>query len=114
MVTNRGVFRFDVETHEMYLAEVFPWQDKADIEEVRKAFPWNLKVARELKIIAPPTERELWVMRLMDPLGLWTVARVLDTTLGKLVLSGKHDIEAYNALEEGREAAWRKALEIVT
>jgi len=53
-------------------------------------------------------------MRLMDPLGLWTVARVLDTTLGKLVLSGKHDIEAYNALEEGREAAWRKALEIVT
>lgn len=114
VVTNKGVFRFDVVTHEIYLAEIFPWQDEEDIEEIKKAFPWRLKAAKELKIIEPPTERELWAMRLMDPVGLWTVAKVLDTTLGKLVLSGKHDIEGYNTLAEAREAAWRKAMEILT
>jgi glutaconate CoA-transferase subunit B len=114
VVSDRGVFRFDGKTHEMYLAEVFPWQDREDIEEIKKSFPWNLKVAGELKIIEPPTERELWAMRLMDPVGLWTVPKVLDTTVGKLVLSGKHDIEGYNTLEDEREAAWRKALQILT
>jgi hypothetical protein len=114
VVTDRGVFRFDGETHEVYLAEVFPWQDKADIEDVKTAFPWNLKVTKDLKIIEPPTKRELWAMRLMDPVGLWTVAKVLDTTVGKLILSGRHDTEGYNTLEEAREAAWRKALEILT
>lgn len=114
VVTNRGIFRFDAETHEIYLAEVFPWQDDEDIEEIRKSFPWRLKVAKELKIIEPPTDRELWAMRLMDPVGIWSKAKITDTTLGKLVLSGKHDIEGYNALEEGREAAWRKAMGILT
>jgi glutaconate CoA-transferase subunit B len=114
VVTDRGVFRFDAGSRELYLAEVFPWQDKGDIAEIRKAFPWNLKVAGELKVIEPPTERELWAMRLMDPIGLWTVGKVLDTTLGKLVLSGKHDLEAYNTFEEAKEAAWRKAMDILT
>jgi glutaconate CoA-transferase subunit B len=114
VVTDRGLFRFDVGTHEMYLAEVFPWQDRDDIEEIKKAFPWTLQVAGELKVIEPPTERELWAMKLMDPVGLWTVEKVLDTTVGRLVLSGKHDIEGYNTLEEQREAAWRKAMDILT
>ena len=114
VVTDRGVFRFDTKTHEMYLAEVFPWQDKEDIEGIKKTFPWNLKVAGELKIIEPPGERELWAMKLTDPVGLWTVPKVLDTTVGRLVLSGKRDIEGYNTLEGEREAAWRKVLEILT
>jgi glutaconate CoA-transferase subunit B len=114
VVTDRGVFRFDSETHELYLAEVFPWQNRDDIDEVKKAFPWDLKAAEELRIIEPPTERELWAMRLMDPVGLWTVGKVLDTTLGKLVLSAKYDIEGYNTFEEAREAAWRKAVAILT
>ena len=114
VVTDRGVFRFDAKTHEMYLAEVFPWQDREDIEEIKKAFPWHLKVARELKIIEPPAERELWAMKLMDPVGLWTVPKVLETTVGRLVLSGKRDIESYNTLEAEREAAWRKVMAILT
>jgi glutaconate CoA-transferase subunit B len=114
VVTDRGIFRFDADSRELYLAEVFPWQDREDIADIKKAFPWNLEVAGELKVIEPPTERELWAMRLMDPVGLWTVGKVLDTTLGKLVLSGKHDLEAYNTFEEAQEAAWRKAMDILT
>ena len=78
VVTDRGVFRFDAETHEVYLAEVYPWQDDEDIDDVKNSIPWNLKVAKKLKIIEPPTERELWALRLMDPNGQYIIANIMD------------------------------------
>jgi glutaconate CoA-transferase subunit B len=89
VVTDRGVFRFDPETHILYLAEIFPWQDEADIEDVKNSIPWDLKVARELKIIEPPTERELWALRLMDPLCQYTIANIMDRPIGKILAEGK-------------------------
>ena len=112
--TNRGVFRFDSQTHELYLAEVFPWQDEADIGEIKKSFPWDLRVAKELKIIEPPTKRELWAMELMDPNKSFIIANVLDRPLGKILLEGKFNIEGYDTYLKDYERSAREAMEILS
>jgi len=114
VITNRGVFRFDSETHELYLAEVFPWQDDEDIEEVKKSFPWDLKVAKELKIIEPPTERELWALRLMDPNGQYIIASIMDRPIGKIIMESKFDLEGYDIFLGLMERAAREAVDFVT
>ena len=114
VVTDRGVFRFQPETHELYLAEVFPWQNEKDIEEVKKGFPWDLKVAKELKIIEPPKERELWALRLMDPLGQYTIASIMDRPIGKIIAEGKYDLEGYDTFLKLNETAIQEVLEFVS
>ena len=114
VITNRGVFRFDSETNELYLAEVFPWQDEEDIEEVKKGFPWDLKVAREPKVIEPPTERELWALRLMDPNGQYIIASVMDRPIGKIIAERKFDLEGYDTFLGLMEKAMREAMDFVT
>jgi glutaconate CoA-transferase subunit B len=114
VVTDRGVFRFDPKTHELYLAEVFPWQDEASIEELKKCFPWDLKVAKELKIIEPPTERELWALRLMDPLGQYCIASIMNRPIGKIIIEGKYNLEGYDTFLELAESAIKKVLETVS
>jgi glutaconate CoA-transferase subunit B len=114
VVTNRGVFRFEPDTHELFLAEVFPWQDDEDIEEVKKGFPWDLKVAKELKIIVPPTERELWALRLMDPTGQYIIASILDRPLGKIILEGKLNLEGYCTFLELSDRAIMEVLDFVS
>lgn len=95
-VTDRGVFRFDAETHEMYLADVFPWQDEKDIDEIVKAAPWDLKVAKDLKIIAPPSEDEVNAIALMDPLSFYRITQYVDRPSSKYTLMGRHDLIAFN------------------
>jgi len=114
VVTDRGVFRFDPETHMLYLAEVFPWQDEEDIEEVKNSIPWDLKIAKELKIIEPPTERELWALRLMDPLGQYIIASVMDRPISKIIAEGKLDLEGYDEFLGLAERAIGEVLEFVT
>jgi len=113
VATDRGVFRFDPETHELHLADVFPWQDEKDIEEVRKGFPWDLKVAKELKIMEPPTDRELWALRLMDSTSNYILANVMDRPIGKFILAGKLDLEGYDQYLGMQEKALREILQSV-
>jgi glutaconate CoA-transferase subunit B len=114
VATNRGVFRFDSETHELYLAEVFPWQDEKDIEEVRKSFPWDLKVAEELKIMEPPTERELWALRLMDSTSNYILPSILDRPIGRIILAGRLNLEGYDEYLGMQEKAFREILDFVS
>lgn len=114
VVTDRGVFRFDTTTHELFLAEVFPWQDEEDIEDIKNSFPWDLKVAGELKILEPPTGRELWALGLMDPTGQYTIANIMDRPLGKIILEGKFNLEGYNTFMELSDRAMKEVLDFVT
>lgn len=114
VATDRGVFRFDSETYELYLAEVFPWQDEEDVEGVKKSFPWDLKVAEELKIMEPPTERELWALRLMDSTSQYIVPSVMDRPLGKIILAGKLNLEGYDEFLGLMEKALREILDFVS
>ena len=96
VVTDKGIFRFDPETHEMYLAEVFSWQDQEEIDEIVKANPWGLKIAKDLKIIKPPTEDEVNAVALMDPLYGYRITQFVDRPSAKFILQGRHDLIAYN------------------
>ena len=109
-----GIFRFDAKTHELYLAEVFPWQDEEDLENLRRSFPWDLKIAQELKLIEPPTERELWALRLMDPTGQYIIASILDRPIGKIVLGGRLNLEGYDEYLKLVEKAIDEVLDFVT
>ena len=114
VATNRGVFRFAPDTHELYLAEVFPWQDEEDIEGVKKSFPWDLKVAEELKIMEPPTERELWALKLTDSMSNYIVPNVMNRPIGKIIAAGKLNLEGYDEYLGMTERAIAELLEFVS
>jgi len=98
IVSDRGIFRFDKTSREMVLAEVFPWQDEADIEEIKSDVPWDLKIAPELKIIAPPSEQEMAAIELMDPGKRYLEDDIVKRPASAIMLSGRSDLTAYRDL----------------
>ena len=89
-------------------------QDEEDIEDVKRSFPWELRIADELKIIEPPTERELWALKLMDPLGQYTIASIMDRPIGKIIMEGKFNLEGYDTFLGLGEKAIQEVLDFVT
>jgi glutaconate CoA-transferase subunit B len=116
VVTDRGIFRFEEESKEMYLAEVFPWQDEEDIEEIKSWVEWELKVAKDLKILDPPSPKELETMDLLDAGKTWTVPNMMERPGMKILLEeglleGKRTYKMYDRIGELFEPAWRKMIE---
>ncbi|WP_277681466.1 CoA-transferase subunit beta [Saccharomonospora azurea] len=60
VITDLGVLRPDPETRQLVLTQVHPG---VDVEQVREATGWDLRVSPELSTTQPPTERELTVLR---------------------------------------------------
>jgi glutaconate CoA-transferase, subunit B len=60
VVTDLGILEPDPETRELTLASVHPG---VDLEQVREATGWELRVAAELGETEPPTEEELTTLR---------------------------------------------------
>ena len=56
LLTTKGVFRFDPDTKELYLAQIHP---KVRIEDIKKNVPWDLKISPDLTETAHPTEEEI-------------------------------------------------------
>lgn len=67
VVTDKALFRFDQQTHEMYLDTIYPG---VDVGEIQALVGWELKVAPQLKTAAEPTEEELAAVRAADPANL--------------------------------------------
>ncbi len=114
VATDKGVFRFDPVTNELYLAEVFPWQDEDDIAGIKNSFPWELKIAKELKIMAPPTEQELVMLKLMDPTGQYTIASIMDRPIGKFVMQGNIGLDGCDKFCQISEDAVMNVMNSVT
>jgi glutaconate CoA-transferase subunit B len=64
LISNKGVFRFDTVTKEMYLAEIFPG---VDIASIKKDIPWALKVAPDLSVTRRPADEEIDFIRNFAP-----------------------------------------------
>lgn len=64
LIAQKGVFRFDAETKEMYLAQVHPG---INADDVKKDVPWDLKIAPDLTETAPPTDEEIEFIRGFAP-----------------------------------------------
>jgi glutaconate CoA-transferase subunit B len=113
VVTDRGIFRFDPETHEMYLSDVFPWQDEEDIKQIVEANPWGLRVADDLKIIAPPSEDEINAADSMDPLFTYRITQFVDRPSSKYIVQGRHDLVAYNFTAVMLEESLRSNMKVL-
>lgn len=64
LLTTKGVFRFDSETRELYLAQLHPG---VTVDEIKKDIPWDLKVASELVETVRPTDEEIDFVRNFAP-----------------------------------------------
>ena len=64
LLSTKGVFRFDDETKELYLAQIHP---KVTVEDVKKEIPWDLKVASDLTETPHPTDEEIDFIRQFAP-----------------------------------------------
>jgi len=67
VITNKCIFRFDPETKEMYINELFPG---VTVEEIKSGVGWDVKAAPHLKKVEPPTEKEIEIMHRIDPMGV--------------------------------------------
>ena len=76
LLTTKGVFRFDDETREMYLAQIHPG---VTVEDIRKDVPWDLKVASDLTETVRPSDEEIDFVRNFAP--TMVVGRELATEL---------------------------------
>jgi glutaconate CoA-transferase, subunit B len=64
LLTPKGMFKFDDETKEMYLAAPFPG---VTVERIKADIPWDLKVADELGSFPIPTDDEIIALREFSP-----------------------------------------------
>jgi glutaconate CoA-transferase subunit B len=64
VITNLGTMKFDETTGEMTLVSLHPG---VTVEKVQENTPWKLKVAEKLEQTPPPTEKELAMLRSLDP-----------------------------------------------
>jgi glutaconate CoA-transferase subunit B len=67
LISDKGVFRFDKDTKEMYLDTIFPG---IPVEEVKSYFEWDLKVRSDLQLMQLPYPEELAVIQTYDPRGI--------------------------------------------
>jgi glutaconate CoA-transferase subunit B len=69
VITDRALFDFDAQSHEMTLVELAPGETA---ETIQAEVGWPLKVSPDLREITPPTLTELDVIRQkLDPQGLY-------------------------------------------
>ena len=64
LLTTKGVFRFDEQTKEMYLARTHPG---VSIDDIRKDIPWDLKIAEDVSATDRPTDDEIIFIRRFAP-----------------------------------------------
>ncbi|MEN6328111.1 MAG: CoA-transferase [Syntrophomonas sp.] len=68
VVTTMGIYRFDVETCEMFLEKIHPG---VDLEKIKATVPWDLAISPDLGETELPTEEQIMIMRTLDPLAVY-------------------------------------------
>lgn len=64
LISQKGIFKFDPTTREMFLAQIHPG---VSVAEIKKEIPWDLKVAENLSETEPPNEQEIEFIRKFAP-----------------------------------------------
>lgn len=68
VITDMGVFRFDRQTREMYLAACHPGLEP---ETIKYNVSFDLKIASDIGVTEAPTQEQVEIMRALDPFGLY-------------------------------------------
>jgi len=64
LISKKGIFKFDPETKELYLAQIHPG---ISLDDVKKDVPWDLKITENLTETAPPSQKEVSFIRKFAP-----------------------------------------------
>lgn len=64
VVTDLGLYKFDPETKEMYLASIHPG---VTVEQIKDNTGWDVKIGKDLVVTPEPSEDELKRVRALDP-----------------------------------------------
>jgi glutaconate CoA-transferase subunit B len=64
LISNKGIFRFDAVTKELYLDQIHPG---VALESVKADIPWALKVAQDLRTTVRPSDAEIDFIRDFAP-----------------------------------------------
>jgi glutaconate CoA-transferase subunit B len=64
VITDRAIFRFDTDTKEMFLSQLYPG---VNVEDVRKEISWDLRLADNVETVEPPTRAQVNFIRNYDP-----------------------------------------------
>lgn len=86
LLTTKGVFRFDPETKEIYLAQIHPL---VKIEDVKKDVPWNLKISPDLSETPRPTDEEIAFIRNFAPSQSAGRELALELTIANMMSKAK-------------------------
>ena len=68
VITNLCTMKFDENTGEMTLVSLHPG---VTVEKVQENTPWKMKVSEMLEQTPPPTEKEITVLRSLDPKSMY-------------------------------------------
>jgi glutaconate CoA-transferase subunit B len=82
LITPKGIFRFEEDSKEMYLASYNP---STTIEEIRADVPWDLKVSPEVARTPIPTDEETAIMRDIGPTIALGLGFTMQVTLDNLM-----------------------------
>ncbi len=64
LISNKGVFRFDRKTKEIFLDQIHPG---VELESIKRDVPWDLKVSQDLKSTQRPSDEEIEFIRDFAP-----------------------------------------------
>ncbi len=84
LISTKGIFRFNDETRELYLSEIFPG---ITVDEIQKDIPWDLQITDTLSIVALPTEEELRFIRNFAPAEALGKAVMTELTINNFFAS---------------------------
>ncbi|MEM1546221.1 MAG: CoA-transferase [Candidatus Methanomethylicia archaeon] len=68
VITDLAILGFDEGTGEMILESIHPG---VTVEDVKKNTGWDLKISRDLKTTENPSEKDLLILRRLDPKGVY-------------------------------------------
>jgi glutaconate CoA-transferase subunit B len=68
VITDLAILGFDEETGEMILESIHPG---VTVEDVKRNTGWSLKVSGNLKVTEKPSEKDLLILRQLDPKGVY-------------------------------------------
>lgn len=82
LLSTKGIFRFNPETKEMYLAQIHP---RVTVKDIKKDVPWDLKVASDLTETPHPTDEEIDFIRRFAPAMSAGRELAMELTIGNLM-----------------------------
>lgn len=69
IISDACIFRFDEVTKEAYVDAI---REGAKIDDIRAQVSWDLNVAADLKILEPPTVKQVQILRALDPYKIYS------------------------------------------